>query len=230
MKSTEEELWKTTHCQEDYEVSNLGRVRRVLRNGGGYYYLKPQITDRGYFNIGIRRKKYRIHRLVSEVFVSGKTSNRCFVNHKNGIKTDNRANNLEWVTDDENQYHALSVLGVMPHVPTIVFDNKGNKIAEFESKSLANKFGFSIRNQLPSSEYTKDKALEQINKPRKKPEYKEPRVVGGNDFDVTCDPELKQRVLLDLKNKRSIKEIISEYGLTYYKISLLKGTPYMRDK
>ena len=228
MKTEEKELWKPTHCWDDYEVSNMGRVRRVL-SGGGYRYLKPQFTSKGYLRVGIRKKSYRIHRLVAEVFVDGKTEVRRDVNHENGVKDDNRFSNLRWVTAYENNHHAV-INGLSTNVPTVVFDKKGDKIAEFESKSLAAKFGFPVKYQLPSYEYSKEKALDRINRPRKKPEYKKPKFVGCSDFSVTCDPELKARVLIDLENNRSIKDIIKEYGLTYYKVSLLKGTPYMRSE
>ena len=90
-----QEEWKLTH-DDKYQVSSLGRVR----NRKTMKYLKPKINN-GYALVGFGGKAYRIHRLVANAFLSnpeGKTQ----VNHKQLPKTDNRLENLEWVTASEN--------------------------------------------------------------------------------------------------------------------------------
>lgn len=86
-----------------YHVSEDGTVWK------GLTAIKAQDNSRGYLRVDLRRdgKKHQrmIHRLVAEAFVP----NPCFykvVNHINGNKLDNRAQNLEWVTHQENSLQA----------------------------------------------------------------------------------------------------------------------------
>ncbi len=68
--------------------------------------LKPSINKKGYLSVDYGR----INRLVAEVFLDN-TENKKFVNHINGIKHDNRVENLEWCTHSENLIHSYRVLG-----------------------------------------------------------------------------------------------------------------------
>ena len=92
------------------EVSNLGRVRRI----GTGRILKPKKHPWGYAfvvlsNAPIKQHARTIHSIVAEVFI-GRRPKGLAINHKNGIKTDNRELNLEYVTYKENMAHAKNVL------------------------------------------------------------------------------------------------------------------------
>lgn len=116
------EEWKTIELEGHlYEVSNFGRVRSISRfiyrkDGIKSWYEGKELniseTNRGYkvINITNTRKhtctRYKLHRLVAVCFVDGKTRDKKYVNHIDGDKSNNNANNLEWVTDAENKRHA----------------------------------------------------------------------------------------------------------------------------
>lgn len=62
-------------------------------------FLNPTKTSKGYLQIFVLRSSYRVHRLVTEAFFG---LSDLQVDHKNGIKTDNSLNNLEYVSNREN--------------------------------------------------------------------------------------------------------------------------------
>lgn len=120
------EEWRTVEGYEGcYEVSNQGRVRsidKVVRTNGGRFATKRGKIRRsvmgkaGYYLVTLcdacKTKTFLVHRLVATAFVPA-CADRPHVNHINGIKTDNRPENLEWVTPKENKRHA-SELGLTP--------------------------------------------------------------------------------------------------------------------
>lgn len=96
-----EEIWKEIKGFEGlYEVSNSGLVRSKKRATTSGVILKPFYDKDGYAKACLSknniRKTYFVHRLVAETFLDGKSKEKNVVNHKNEIKDDNRAENLEW--------------------------------------------------------------------------------------------------------------------------------------
>lgn len=110
-----EEIWKDVKGYEGlYQVSNLGRVKslnkEIIRKNGVKQTFKgkilsPAISNKGYYLIALSNKgkikTYSIHKLMARTFINDYTD-ELVVNHINGIKTDNRLENLELVTQREN--------------------------------------------------------------------------------------------------------------------------------
>lgn len=96
-----------------YEVSDAGRVRRVCDRWGTAFetprIMKPRSDKDGYRTVILSRpgavRQVKIHRLVAAAFLP-LDIHRTLVNHKNGVRADNAAENLEWCTHAENMYHA----------------------------------------------------------------------------------------------------------------------------
>jgi DNA-binding NarL/FixJ family response regulator len=102
------EIWLPIPNYEGlYEISNLGRVRRLRGKDGTI--LKPFIDTHGYLIVTLsknsQKKLIRIHRLVALIFLPN-PENKAQVNHIDGNKFNNRIDNLEWSTKIENQRHA----------------------------------------------------------------------------------------------------------------------------
>ena len=90
------EEWREVRDHPFYEVSNMGNVRKTLR----------QTCDpEGYPRVTVDRKRVRVHQLVMEAF-SKKRHENDIVDHINGQKNDNRLENLEYVTPKENSIRA----------------------------------------------------------------------------------------------------------------------------
>lgn len=116
----ENEIWKDIEGFEGkYQISNYGRVKSLARYRNGRYnsavfvdekIIVPKKTNRGYLQIGLCTGKHQhyhfvyIHRAVAKAFpeICGEWFKGAVCNHKDEDKTNNRADNLEWITQKEN--------------------------------------------------------------------------------------------------------------------------------
>jgi len=110
------EQWKSIEGYEGYyEVSNWGRVkslpRTILHHNGRSHFLiggilKFKITEKGYLWVNLikngKSRKNDLHKLVSQAFLDN-PNNLAFIEHKDGIWTNNEATNLKWINCKERR-------------------------------------------------------------------------------------------------------------------------------
>lgn len=144
------EIWKEINGFDGvYQVSNLGRVKSVMRYRKGKgestvlvkeKILKGKKNKDGYIEFGLcigehkKMKFYRGHRLVADAFIPN-PNNYPIINHKNEIKDDNRVENLEWCSYSYNTTYSngRKILQIKPN---------GEIVKEFESIAEASKNGY----------------------------------------------------------------------------------------
>lgn len=158
-----EEEWKPIKGYEGlYEVSSTGKVKSFQR--GGTKILHQNINQSGYHHVilskGKVKKDLRVHRLVASAFIPNPL-NKPEVNHIDGDKHNNNADNLEWATRKENINHSIKT-GLCDErikkesCPVIVFDMDDNFIGKFPSQTMAAKY-LGVSNKVISNALCKKK-------------------------------------------------------------------------
>lgn len=115
------ENWKAIPGWEGlYEASNLGQIKRIApargTNAGTVLSSKPR--QDGYVSVCLvrspgNRRSIKVHRLIALTWIGNPPKGKSVVNHKNGIKNDNRVENLEWTDLSGNLRHAFAI-GLQP--------------------------------------------------------------------------------------------------------------------
>ena len=143
------EEWRDIEGFEDhYQVSNLGNVRNIKsRLSKSEKVYKPQLLKTGYMAVNLWQDGTynfrRVHRLVAQAFIPN-PEGKPFINHIDGDKTNNRADNLEWVTKEENERHARET-GLHDEdmkrrrIPVIAINDVTGQIERFDSMLEASK-------------------------------------------------------------------------------------------
>ena len=145
------ETWKDIP-NYNYQVSSLGRVKSLpFYDANGHYHkekiMTPQFVGKGYLKVVLKKdgisKQFYVHRLVGMMFVDG-YDNSLQINHKDEDKTNNRADNLEWVTSKKNNnygnHYKKHLASIRTKIPVLMYSKDGKFISEFVSVGEAARF------------------------------------------------------------------------------------------
>lgn len=139
MKECYLEIWKDINGYDNYEISDFGRVRNKKTG----YILKSKSPKQKYVQVLLSRngesKSFLLHRLVAEAFVNNNNQSTCkFVDHIDNNTKNNKANNLEWVTNSTNKKRSIAKINkkLTNSQGEIIelLDDENNVIKEFSTR------------------------------------------------------------------------------------------------
>lgn len=133
------EEWRDIKDFENlYQVSNLGRIKSIQRNGTKGGIIAQFKTNNGYMKVNLHKNGNEyfmfVHRIVAVAFLPNQ-DNKPQINHKNGKKHDNRLVNLEWSTSAENLEHAIK--NGLRHLKKVGQYKNGKLVAIYRSCNYA---------------------------------------------------------------------------------------------
>jgi len=210
--------WRFIEGFPSYEVSNIGTIRAVFGRGidqGDVRYIKGSIGSSGYRVVTLRHclgdhKTVFVHRLVARAFI-GERPYGYYIDHKDGNKHNNRAENLRYVTCSENSLKTYREDGYMAPKRGRVRLTRANVNAILRSREsdsvLAKQFGVSIG---------------AIN------DVRNGRTHVGKTYQKLSDDQVR-----DIrKDSRKFADIAAEYGVSRTSVSQIKSRkqrPYVED-
>ena len=106
VEELEGEQWKTLFFDANYEVSNLGRLRNKITK-----IIHKGSLRNGYIIVSVNNYNYSLHRLILQTWQPIDNYEEMTVDHINGIRTDNRLENLRWATNEENTLYMIKNRG-----------------------------------------------------------------------------------------------------------------------
>lgn len=139
-------MWKQFR-DSNYRVSDQGQIKnkdgRVMKARVNCGYMQINL----HLEKGTKGKNFMVHRLVAQIFIPN-PEEKPYVNHKDGNRVNNKADNLEWVTHSENIRHKFDCLNSKTNArPVLQLDLKENVIAQYTGLTEASKeTGASISN------------------------------------------------------------------------------------
>ena len=146
------EQWRTAiydgEIYEDFEVSNLGRIKSLnYRRTGKAELMTPSENTDGYFKVNLRKngenKTCYVHRLIAQTFIPN-PENKPEINHIDEDKTNNRVDNLEWKWHKDNINHGThnERSAKARSKPVLQFSLTGDFICEWSSTMECGRNGF----------------------------------------------------------------------------------------
>jgi hypothetical protein len=175
------EIWKDIPGWEGvYQISNMGRIKSFKQTSNGKI-LSLVNRNGDYFSVvlqrvGKKRQSVRVHRLVAEAFIPN-PDNLPEVNHIDGNKQNNRAENLEWCSRSHNVIHSIGMhpeqlrgmifynKSIRPRSVVQISKKSGEVLASFPTAIAAyNKTGICARNILQVANRTPFNEKGQIRK------------------------------------------------------------------